>query len=134
MCRFVTEDPVGSGGKPVKQSLRTQEINICERREEEHSLNARRETDQIEKEFFSILLCLKRIKALDRVYPLQTEFSLLADRRDILDRRKGLFAFVVVGNVCIKQSEIELYVQGLFIELTGKVHPGLGRIYMLVKI
>ena len=60
--------------------------------------------------------------------------AFFADRRNVFDGGKGRGAVVGIGHVVVEQGEIELDVNGLFIELPGEIEPRLGRVDVLVEV
>src|SRR5438876_569284 len=71
---------------------------------------------------------------LHRVHPLEAELRFFLDGGDVVDRGKSLFPLRRIRDVGVEQSQVELNVQGLFVQLPGKVHPRFGRIDVLVQI
>ena len=134
MRALVAEHPVGAVGEPVEQPLRTQEVDVGERGEEEQALDAAGETDQVEQELLALRRGLDPIEALDRVDPLEAELGLGPDRGDVLDRRERRLALGHVGQVVVEQREVELHVQRLLVELPRQVHPGFGGVDVLVQV
>ena len=47
---------------------------------------------------------------------------------------KAACAFVHVGDVVVEQRQVELHVQRLFVQLARQVHPGFGRVDVLVEV
>ena len=94
----------------------------------------RGEADQVEQELLALLGRLDAVEALDRVDPLEAELGLGPDRRDVLDRRERGLALGHVGDVVVEQRQVELHVQRLFVQLPRQVHPGLGRVDVLVQV
>jgi hypothetical protein len=131
--RLVAEDPVRSCSETVEQPLAAQEVHIGEGGEEEQTLNACGEADQVHEEPFAILFGLQRSVG-NIAHPLETELGLGPDRGDVLDGGEGFSPFVVIGDVVIEKVQVELNVQRLFVELSAQVHPGFGRVDVLVEV
>ena len=134
VAAFVAEHPVGAGGEAVEQTFGAQEIHIGERREEEQPLYAGGEADEVEEEPLAVLAGLEGGELVDGIYPAEAEVGFLADGRDVLHGGEGFVTLLRVGDVVVQQGEIELDVQGFFVELARQIHPSLGRIDVLVEI
>jgi hypothetical protein len=61
------------------------------------------------------------------------EVGLGADGRDVLHGRERAVSVVGVGHVGVEQREIELHVQGFFVELPRQVHARFGGVEVPVE-
>ena len=123
VAAFVSEHPVGAGGEAVEQTFGAQEIHISERREEEQPLYAGGEADEVEQEPLAVLAGLEGGELVDGIYPAEAEVGFLADGRDVLHGGEGFVTLLRVGDVVVQQGEVELDVQGFFVELARQIHP-----------
>ena len=97
-------------------------------------INAGSEADQVHQELLALFLGLDHLDVLNLVHPLEAEVSLCLNRRNVLDRSESSFALFHVGDVIIEQRQIELNMQGLFVQLTREVHPRLWAVDMAVQV
>ena len=79
-----------------------------------------------DKELSALLASLDAIKVLNRIHPLKTKVGFFLNGGNSLHSSKRLLALFHVWDISIKQSQIELNVQSLFIELTRKIQSALG--------
>src|SRR3546814_16400696 len=73
VAAFVAEHPVGARCQPVQQSARAQVVDVGERAEEEQTLDAAGEADQVEQEPAALLARLDAPEVLHAVDPLEAE-------------------------------------------------------------
>src|SRR3546814_5991682 len=75
VAAFVAKHPVGARCQPVQQSARAQVVDVGERAEEEQTLDAAGEADQVEQEPAALLARLDAPEVLHAVDPLEAERS-----------------------------------------------------------
>src|SRR3546814_2767253 len=109
VAAFVAEHPVGARCQPVQQSTRAQVVDVGERAEEEQTLDAAGEADQVEQEPAALLARLDAPEVLHAVDPLEAELGLAPDRRAVLGRGECPGAFVRVRQVGVEQGQVELH-------------------------
>src|SRR3546814_3865888 len=82
VAAFVAKHPVGARCQPVQQSARAQVVDVGERAEEEQTLDAAGEADQVEQEPAALLARLDAPEVLHAVDPLEAELGLAPDRSE----------------------------------------------------
>src|SRR3546814_932739 len=110
VAAFVAEHPVGARCQPVQQSARAQVVDVGERAEEEQTLDAAGEADQVEQEPAALLARLDAPEVLHAVDPLEAELGHAPDRRDVLGSGECPGAFVRVRQVSVEQGPVALHV------------------------
>src|SRR5262245_50731460 len=71
MSAFIAKDPIRSRRQSVQQAPRSQKINVSECSKKEESLDAGRETNDIEDVTTAIVLCPQMIEFIDGIHPFQ---------------------------------------------------------------
>src|SRR6266702_1278920 len=134
MTAFIAKNPVCTGGESVQQPFGAQEVHVGEGSEKEAPFDAGRKADEVQQKLPAMFACLELIEFLNGVHPLHAEVCFLCNGRDLLDGGKRGCALVRLGNIIVKQGEIEMYMHCLFEELARKIEPGLGRVDVPVEI
>src|SRR3546814_20896972 len=113
---------------PYTTLFRSQVVDVGERAEEEQTLDAAGEADQVEQEPAALLARLDAAEVLHAVDPLEAELGLAPDRRDIIGRGECLGAFVRVRQVSVAQAQVELHRQRPLVQLPRKVSARIERV------
>src|SRR3546814_15264575 len=106
---------------PYTTLFRSQVVDVGERAEEEQTLDAAGEADQVEQEPAALLARLDAPEVLHAVDPLEAELGLAPDRRDVLGRGECPGALVRVRQVGVGQGQVELPVTRPLLPLPGQV-------------
>ena len=118
----------------MQEAARAQEVDVGEGAEEEQPFDAPGEADQVEQELPALVAPVEALQPRGRVEPLQAEAGLLLDGGDVLHGGERLGARVGIRDVGVEQRQVELHVQGLFVELARQVHARLGGVQVPVEV
>src|SRR3546814_19009084 len=94
---------------PYTTLFRSQVVDVGERAEEEQTLDAAGEADQVEQEPAALPARLDAPEVLHAVDPLEAELGIARDRRDVLGRGECPGALVWVRQVGAERGEVRLH-------------------------